>query len=75
MTDHCGAETGDGGECRNPAGDNGRCWIPTHNDSDEPNPQGRPTKFDDEAAEHNAEYAAGMRHARVIVETELMNDD
>lgn len=30
---------------------------------------------DSEAAEHNAEYAAGMRHARLLVETELMNDD
>lgn len=28
---------------------------------------------DELAAEHNAEYAAGMRHARVIVETELMD--
>jgi hypothetical protein len=50
-TDTCGAETTGDQPCQNPAGENGRCWIPTHNpDSDEENPQGRPTKFTDERA-------------------------
>lgn len=39
--DVCGAETVDGGECQNPAGDNGRCWIPSHTDPDAENPHGR----------------------------------
>lgn len=44
MTDEndiCGAETGEGGECENPAGENGRCWIPSHTDPDAENPHGR----------------------------------
>jgi len=42
MTDEvCGAETTDGGECQNRAGENGRCWIPSHNDPDAENPHGR----------------------------------
>lgn len=42
MTDNsCGHETTDGGECHNPAGDNGKCWIPSHNDPDAENPHGR----------------------------------
>jgi len=28
-----------------------------------------------EAAEHNAEYAAGMRNARLLVERDLLADD
>lgn len=48
MTDEniCGAETaGTDGPCQNPAGENGRCWIPSHNADtgagDAENPQGR----------------------------------
>lgn len=43
MTDDlCGAPTTDDEPCQNPSGENGRCWIPSHNpDSDEENPQGR----------------------------------
>ena len=49
MTDEiCGAETVNGGKCQNPAGENGFCWIPSHNpDSDEENPHGRPSKLGD----------------------------
>ena len=48
----CGHPTqgGDGPPCQNPPGENGRCHIPSHNDSDAENPHGRPTKFDDETA-------------------------
>jgi len=44
MTDDvCGhpTEGGDGPPCQNPAGENGRCWIPSHTDPDAENPQGR----------------------------------
>ena len=44
MTDDvCGhpTEGGDGPPCQNPPGENGRCHIPTHNDPDAENPQGR----------------------------------
>ena len=45
MTDDvCGypTEGGDGPPCQNPAGENGRCYIPAHNgDDDTPAPQGR----------------------------------
>lgn len=42
-TDVCGHPTddGDGPPCQNPAGENGRCWIPSHTDPDAENPQGR----------------------------------
>ena len=41
--DVCGhpTEGGDGPPCQNPPGENGRCHIPTHNDPDAENPQGR----------------------------------
>jgi len=41
--DVCGhpTEGGDGPPCQNPAGENGRCWIPSHTDPDAENPQGR----------------------------------
>lgn len=29
--DNCGASTADGTPCQNPAGENGRCWLPSHN--------------------------------------------
>lgn len=45
MTDDiCAADTTGDSPCQNPAGDNGRCWIPTHQpDADEntTNPHGR----------------------------------
>jgi len=53
MTDEiCGVTTADGDPCQNRAGDNGNCWIPSHNpDSDEENPHGRPTKLTKERQE------------------------
>lgn len=43
MTDDlCGADTTGDRPCQNPAGENGRCWIPSHNDPDAENPHGRP---------------------------------
>lgn len=53
----CGAETTADQPCRNPAGDNGRCWIPSHNDRAAENPGGRPTKFTDERAQRAVEAA------------------
>ena len=49
MTDECGypTEGGDGPPCQNPAGENGRCWIPSHTDPDAENPQGRDFKIDE----------------------------
>jgi len=46
-TDICGVPTegGDGPPCQNRAGENGRCWIPTHNNPDAENPQGRDFKI------------------------------
>jgi len=54
----CGHPTagGDGSPCQNPAGENGRCWIPSHNGdaadavTDAENAPGRPSKFSDEMA-------------------------
>jgi transposase-like protein len=42
--DICGVETAStDGICQNPSGENGFCWIPSHNpDNDNDNPQGRP---------------------------------
>jgi hypothetical protein len=43
----CGADTTGEQPCQNPAGENGRCWIPSHNpDSDDENPHGRPSQLD-----------------------------
>ena len=53
MTDDvCGhpTEGGDGPPCQNPAGENGRCHIPSHNDPDAENPQGSRSTFTDEDA-------------------------
>ena len=48
MTDDiCGAETTSGNACQNPAGEDGSCWIPSHNDPDAENPHGRPSKLDE----------------------------
>jgi len=53
MPDECGypTEGGDGPPCQNPAGENGRCWIPSHTDPDAENPQGRDFKIDE--ADHD----------------------
>lgn len=53
MTDNtCDSQTLDGGTCDNPAGENGRCWIPSHNpDTAEENPQGRDPKLTKERQE------------------------
>jgi hypothetical protein len=52
MTDDiCGASTTGDEPCRNPAGDNGRCWIPTHQpDSGDgvENPHGRDFAVDED---------------------------
>ena len=50
--DVCGHPTagGDGPPCQNPAGDNGRCHIQSHNPDDDRENPGRPSKFDDETA-------------------------
>jgi len=50
--DVCGHPTagGDGPPCQNPAGENGRCHIPSHNPDDDRENPGRPTKFNDERA-------------------------
>lgn len=47
MTDDiCGVSTTQDEPCQNPAGDNGFCWIPSHNPGqDDENPHGRPTKL------------------------------
>lgn len=48
----CGADTTGDQPCQNPAGDNGRCWIPSHqpddaDDVEEENPHGRPSKLEE----------------------------
>jgi|GEM_PF-1808854 len=48
--DICGADTTGEEPCQNPAGENGRCWIPSHNDAGAENPAGRPSKFNDQRA-------------------------
>ena len=75
MTDDvCGhpTEGGDGPPCQNPAGENGRCYIPAHNGEDKPAPQGRdfaisPDDHDDilEAARMGASKAGCARAAGV----------
>ncbi|MFB6237530.1 MAG: hypothetical protein ABEH81_04080 [Halopenitus sp.] len=45
--DLCEYPTGDETPCQNPAGENGRCWIPKHNDEDADNPHGRPSLLED----------------------------
>jgi hypothetical protein len=47
--DVCGHPTqgGDGPPCQNPPGENGRCHIPSHNDPDAENPQGRDWAIDE----------------------------
>lgn len=53
MTDEiCGAETANEQPCQNPAGENGYCWVPSHNpDTDEENPHGRPSKLTEDTAD------------------------
>lgn len=70
--DTCDATTGDGQPCQNPAGDNGYCWIPSHNpNGDDDNPHGRPTIIDDvsddvlEAAEAGASKEGCARAAGI----------
>lgn len=77
--DNCGAATTTGEPCRNPAGENGRCWIPSHNDPDAQNPGGRPSKFDDERARAAIEAAreglsrAGCERAAGVGDGTLAN--
>jgi len=71
--DICGYPTADGSPCQNPAGENGRCWIPSHNPGDDDaNPQGRDFKIDEsdhddilEAARMGASKAGCARAAGV----------
>lgn len=50
MTDEqCGAETTTDEPCQNRAGENGRCWIPSHNpEGSDENPQGRGFAIDED---------------------------
>jgi len=61
--DICGYETVDGTPCQNRAGDNGRCWIPSHNPggSDE-NPAGCPELLD----EYRDEVLGAARQGKSI---------
>jgi hypothetical protein len=79
--DHiCGAETTGDQPCQNPAGDNGRCWIPSHNpDATDENPAGRPSKFTDENAQAAIEAAreglskAGCQRAAGVGDGTIQN--
>lgn len=72
----CGAATTGGDECSNPAGENGRCWIPSHNpEGSDENPNGRPSlleEYRDEvlaAAEEGLTYEGIARVAGIGVST------
>jgi AcrR family transcriptional regulator len=73
--DICGAETTSDKPCQNPAGEDGSCWIPSHNDPDAENPHGRPSKLEDrredimEAAERGLTLEGIARAAGVGVST------
>lgn len=56
MTDDeiCGVSTINDTPCENPAGDNGFCWIPSHNPGDDNENPGRPTKLTKEREENIA---------------------
>jgi len=41
----CGHPTADGSPCGNPPGENGWCWIPSHNPGDNSDNAGRPSKL------------------------------
>jgi len=79
MTDEiCGADTTGDQPCQNPAGENGRCWIPSHNpDSDEENPQGRGFSIDESDHDDILEAArdgvskSGCARAAGVSHTEL----
>ena len=43
----CGWPTTSDGECQNPAGEDGTCWINTHGDPDAENTGGRPSLLDE----------------------------
>jgi hypothetical protein len=62
MTEQCGHETADGGECQNPATDGEYCWIPTHGDPDAENPQGRPSLLD----EYQDDILTGARQGMTL---------
>jgi len=65
--DICGVTCGDGTPCQNPAGENGFCWLPSHNpDIDEDDGRGRPEKLTHERQEAiAADLEAGIpvKHA------------
>lgn len=76
--DTCGYEdTTTGHPCQHPAGDNGRCWRPSHNpDDDRPNPDGRPSKLSYErqekiagAIENGKSIAVASRTAGITPQT------
>lgn len=58
--DICGARTTGGGKCQNPAGENGRCWIPSHNDPNAENPHGRPSELENREDDILAGARMGM---------------
>jgi hypothetical protein len=62
MTEQCGHETTDGGECQNPATDGEYCWIPSHGDPDAENPQGRPSLLD----EYQDDILTGARQGMTL---------
>jgi transposase-like protein len=81
QTDICGADTTGKEPCRNPAGENGRCWIPSHQPDageDVQNPHGRPSKLDEyeddiiEAAREGLTYEGIARVAGIGLST--LND-
>ena len=62
--EYCGYEDTTGAEpCRNPAGENGRCWIPTHqpHENDDVENPGRPSKYTDDRA---ADAVAAAREGK-----------
>jgi transposase-like protein len=77
MTDEdiCGASTTGEEPCQNPAGENGRCWIPSHNESDAENPHGRPSLLEEHeediinAAREGLTYEGIARVAGIGVRT------
>jgi len=75
--DICGVTCGDGTPCQNPAGENGFCWLPSHNpDIDEDDGRGRPEKLTHERQENIASMiedghsiSAAARSNNITVQT------
>lgn len=78
----CGADTtGTDSPCQNPAGDNGRCWIPSHQPKSETaadsDGRGRPSKYSEEraaaaiAAAETGKSKAGCARAAGVAKSTL----